>query len=82
MLVLRRDRVAHAHLRAPSAIPVIGAVVLIALMTTKDPDVFERAGSLLLVGLALWTVNWWLHGRRVDPYPTAQLEVVEHRDVV
>ena len=82
VLVLRRDRVAHTHFHAPSAIPVLGAVVSIALMTTKDPDVFERAGALLLVGLALWTVNWWVHGRHVDPYATSQLEVVEHRDLV
>jgi amino acid transporter len=81
VLVLRRDRVEHAHFRAPSAIPVIGAVVSVALMTTKDAEIFARAGVLLLFGLVAWTVNWWLHGRHVDPYRTAELEVVEHREL-
>jgi amino acid transporter len=67
VLVLRRDRVAHHHFRAPTALPAIGAVVSAALMTTKDADVFLRAGGLLLFGLVLWAVNWWLHGRHVDP---------------
>ena len=80
VLVLRRDRVAHAHFRAPSAVPVIGAIVSIALLTTKDAEVFARAAVLLLIGLGLWALNWWLHGRHVDPYVTEQLEVVAHPD--
>jgi amino acid transporter len=81
VLVLRRDRVAHRHFRSPSAIPVIGAVVSVALMTTKDGEVFARAAVLLLAGLALWAVNWWLHGRHAEQYRTEQLEIVEHREV-
>jgi amino acid transporter len=81
VLVLRRDPVAHAHFHAPSAIPVIGALVSVALMTTKDPEVFARAGVLLVIGLALWALNWWLHGRHVEAYVTEQLEVVEQRDL-
>ncbi len=80
VLVLRRDPVGHSHFRAPTAIPVIGAGVSIALMTSKEGEIFARAGLLLLVGIALWAVNWWLHGRHVDPYDTAQLEVVEGPD--
>jgi basic amino acid/polyamine antiporter, APA family len=81
VLVLRRDPVPHPHFRAPTVIPVIGAGVSIALMTTKDAATFARAGALLIVGVALWAVNWWLHGRHVDPYDTAQLEVVESREL-
>ncbi|MEX2194260.1 MAG: APC family permease [Thermoleophilaceae bacterium] len=81
VLVLRRDPVAHSHFRTPTAIPVIGAVVSVALMTTKDADIFLRAGALLAFGLALWVLNWWLHGRHVDPYETGQLEVVERREL-
>ena len=81
VLVLRRDPVSHRHFRAPSAIPVIGAGVSVALMTTHDLDTFARAGALLAVGLALWAVNWWLHGRHVDPYDTAELTAVERRDL-
>ena len=57
VLVLRRDRVPFAHFRAPTAAPVIGVGVCIALITTKDAETFARAGALLLVGIALWAVN-------------------------
>lgn len=47
LLVLRRDPVEHDHFVALSAIPVIGAVVSIAAMFSRDGEVFERAGLLL-----------------------------------
>jgi len=81
VLVLRRDSVPHDYFRSPTAMPVIGAGISVALMTTKEAEVFGRAGGLLVVGLALWTLNWWLHGRHVDPYSTSELEVVERRDL-
>ena len=56
-LVLRRDPVDHAHFRAPTVVPLIGAGVSVALMTTKDAEVFARAGALLLVGVALWALD-------------------------
>jgi amino acid transporter len=66
VLVLRRDPVDHSHFRAPTAIPVIGAIVSVALMTTKEAQTFARAGLLLLVGVALWGINWAVHGRHVE----------------
>jgi amino acid transporter len=72
VLVLRCDRPRHPYFQAPTAIPVIGAATSMALMTTKDVEVFARAGVLLLVGVVLWAGNWWLHGRHVDPYVTAR----------
>lgn len=66
VLVLRRDPVDHAHFRAPTAVPVIGAGVSVALMTTKEAETIARAGLLLLVGIALWGLNWALHGRHVE----------------
>ena len=57
-LVLRREPVEHPHFRAPILVPVLGAGASVALMTTKEPAVFARAGALLLVGVALWGVNW------------------------
>lgn len=77
VLVLRRDRVTHAHFKAPTAVPVIGAVVSVALMTTKEAETFARAGLLLLVGVVLWGLNWLLHGRHIDPYDTAQIQRIE-----
>ena len=65
VLVLRRAPVDHEHFRAPTAIPMIGAAVSIALMTTKEAATFARAGLLLLIGVALWALTWLLHGRHV-----------------
>jgi basic amino acid/polyamine antiporter, APA family len=79
VLVLRRDRVAHRHFRAPTAIPVIGAAVSVGLMTTKEPAVFARAGALLLVGTAFWGLNCWIRGHHAEAYNTEQ-EAPEGRD--
>jgi amino acid transporter len=65
-LVLRRDPVPFDHFRAPTITPVLGAAVSVALMTTKDAETFLRAGALLVVGVGLWAVNWWLLGRDKD----------------
>src|SRR3954451_1359768 len=78
VLVLRRDRVEHRHFRAPTVIPGLGVAVCVALMTTKEAEVFERAGVLLACGAALWALNWWLHGRHVEPYETEQLRTIGH----
>ena len=50
-------------------------------MTTKESETFARAGALMIVGVILWAMNWWLHGRHIDPYATAQLETVERPDL-
>jgi amino acid transporter len=57
VLVVRRDKVAHEHFRAPSLLPAIGAVVSIAVMFTKDGEIFVRAGALLLLGVLLLFLN-------------------------
>ncbi len=80
VLVLRRDPVAHRHFRAPTAVPVIGAAVSIGLMTTKEPESFARAGVLLVVGIALWGFNWWLHGHHIEAYDTQADEVLQRKD--
>jgi len=59
-LVLRRDGVEHEHFRAPAVLPVLGAVVSVALIVdtvSGDPEVALRAGILLAVGAALYLVN-------------------------
>jgi len=66
VLVLRRSPVDHAHFRAPTVVPVIGSVVSVALMTTKEAQTFARAGLLLLVGVVLFAINWAVHGRHVE----------------
>ena len=60
VLVLRKDRVEHDHFRAPSWMPVLGAVVCLVLalpITGRGGDVYLRAGVLLAVGVVLWFVN-------------------------
>lgn len=57
VLRLRGDRVAHPHFRAPTALPVAGAAVSVALMTTKAPETFARAGALLALGAVLWMLT-------------------------
>ena len=66
VLVLRRDPVDHSHFRVPTVIPIIGAVVSLVLMTSKEAATFARAGGLLLIGIALWALNWAVYGRHVE----------------
>jgi amino acid transporter len=60
VLVLRRDEVGHEHFRAPTAFPVLGAVVAAALLiyqAVSDITVFGLAAALLAVGVVLYGVN-------------------------
>jgi APA family basic amino acid/polyamine antiporter len=79
VIVLRRDHVEHRHFHAPAALPAIGAVVSLALMTTKDADIFLRAGGLLVLGVVLWFVNRALTGGPREP-DTGVWQAVEHPD--
>jgi basic amino acid/polyamine antiporter, APA family len=78
VLVLRRDRVDHAHFRAPTALPVIGIAVCIALMTEKTGETYLRAAILLAVGVAFWVVSRLITGPA--PMDTQQLEAVARPD--
>jgi amino acid transporter len=78
VLVLRRDRVDHAHFRAPTALPVIGIGVCIALMTEKTGETYLRAAILLAVGVAFWVVSRLITGPA--PMDTEQLEAVARPD--
>ena len=80
VLVLRRDPVRHQHFRSPTIIPVIGAVASLALMTSKDLEIFARAGILLLVGVVLWGITWFLHGRHQPDMDTGVLQAVSRPD--
>jgi basic amino acid/polyamine antiporter, APA family len=60
VLVLRRDEVGHEHFRAPTAFPVLGAVVAAALLiyqAASDITVFGLAAALLALGVVLYGVN-------------------------
>jgi hypothetical protein len=47
-----------------------------AVMTTKDLDIFARAGVLLVVGAALFGLNVLLTGPR-GPFQTEELEALK-----
>jgi amino acid transporter len=67
VLVLRREEVEHDHFRAPRVIPVLGAVVSLALMILEtEGRIAARAVLLLAVGVALYAVDRLTTGGR-DP---------------
>ncbi|MGH8491247.1 MAG: APC family permease [Gammaproteobacteria bacterium] len=60
VLVLRRDRVDHEHFRAPTLLPILGALscgFLAGPWTGRDPVQYEIAEILLGIGIALWLVT-------------------------
>jgi hypothetical protein len=60
VLVLRRDPVDHEHFRAPTAVPVLGALTCAALIVHKafdDLTVFAYAGGLIAIGIVLWALT-------------------------
>jgi amino acid transporter len=57
VLRLRPDKVDHEHFAAPTAMPVLGALTCLVLITQTEAAVFLRAGILLAVGLVLWVIN-------------------------
>ena len=61
VLVLRRDKVEHRHFKAPTVIPVIGAVLcgfLASPLSKRDPKDYQVAAVLLVVGVVLWLLHW------------------------
>jgi APA family basic amino acid/polyamine antiporter len=60
VLVLRRHRVNHEHYRAPTWMPVLGALVCLILIlpiTGRAAAVYARAAVLIAIGVALWLIN-------------------------
>ncbi|MCO8275839.1 APC family permease [Actinoplanes sp. TRM 88003] len=62
VLVLRRDPVDHDHFKAPTVIPVIGAVAcayLASPLSGRDAADYRIAGILLVIGVLLWLVTYF-----------------------
>jgi amino acid transporter len=60
VLVLRREPVDHEHFRAPTALPVLGAIACVALIVQKAFDetvTFAYAGGLIALGIVLWAIT-------------------------
>lgn len=64
VLVLRREPVEHEHFVVPSAVPVIGVCVSLALLTQIEGETYVRAAMLVGLGVALWVVNWLIVRRQ------------------
>ena len=61
VLVLRRDRVEQRHFRAPTVIPVIGAIAcayLASPLSGRSGEDYKIAGVLLVIGVVLWTITY------------------------
>ena len=70
VLVLRREKVEHEHFRAPTWIPVAGAVLcafFASPLSGRPLEEYLISGGLLGLGVVFWLVNYAFHGRtRVD----------------
>ncbi|MGY1624415.1 APC family permease [Geodermatophilus sp. SYSU D00965] len=53
VLVLRRDRVAADHWRAPTVLPVLGIASCLLLLARQEAGTWVRAGVLLALGVLL-----------------------------
>jgi amino acid transporter len=63
-LVLRKDTVEHAHFTAPTVLPVIGAIAcafMVGPWVGRDGATYGIAGWLLVIGIALWALTWFLN---------------------
>ena len=68
-LVLRRaHHVDHDHFKAPTVVPVLGAVTcafLVGPWTDRDTVQYQIGGGMLLLGVVLWLLTWlWNRGAR------------------
>jgi amino acid transporter len=76
VLVLRARPVGHDHFRAPTVFPVLGMISCAGLASPwagRSVRQYEIAGVLLVVGLVLYAVNWFVHGRRTAPLDAEKL---------
>ena len=64
VLVLRRDRVEHEHFRVWTAVPVLGALSCVLLMTQQSWQVWVFGAILIAVGLLLHFVSRRFSGER------------------
>ncbi|UBH06218.1 amino acid permease [Leucobacter sp. Psy1] len=63
LLILRRDPTPEGGFRAPTVIPILGAVTSLFLVgpwarSREDWIQYEIAGLLLAIGVGLWLVTW------------------------
>ncbi len=60
-LVLRKDPIDRPHFKAPTALPIIGALCcayLVGPWTGRATIQYPIAGILIGIGILLWFVTW------------------------
>jgi len=60
-LVLRKDPKSHKHFVAPTALPILGAVLcafLVGPWTGRDSQQYTIAAVLIAIGIGLWVITW------------------------
>jgi len=66
VLILRRQPVEHRHYRAPTLLPILGAIscaYLASPLSGRDPGQYLLAAILLVIGVVMWFVNRLVVGR-------------------
>jgi amino acid transporter len=74
-LVLRGQKVEHAHYRAPTVCPVLGLVSCLYLaspLAGREGAQYLVAGILLLLGIALFLINHYLRRGAIDRVTAAR----------
>lgn len=56
-LRLRGDRVGHSHFEVPHALPVLGIVACLVVMTQIEGETWLRAAALVCLGFGLWAIQ-------------------------
>ncbi|MEU5850611.1 APC family permease [Saccharopolyspora shandongensis] len=67
VLVLRKDKVEHKHFKAPTWVPVLGALTcafFASPLSGRPGTEYIIAGILLGVGVIFWAVNFLIGGRQ------------------
>jgi len=77
VLVLRKEKADHEHFRAPTVVPVLGAVTcafLASPLSGRPWADYKIALYLLGAGVVLWLVNYFVHGKteEFDPEKLAK----------
>lgn len=63
-LVLRKDPKQHKHFVAPTALPILGAVLcayLVGPWTGRDTQQYTIAAVLIAIGIGLWAITWFVN---------------------
>lgn len=86
-LVLKRKRADHSKtfFTAPFAVPVIAALLCLYLAgpwVDRDGVVYQIAGGLMLLGVALWALTWVINKlANKDDHQPPRFQDVEHMDL-